>query len=76
MRPRTTQYRFWSVNKAGDTTAVRTSMVARQTGSAIRGRSSSASIGRLPICCHIRSYSRRTSSCVGCADHATPTRRR
>ena len=30
----------------------------------------------LPICCHIRSCSRRTSCCSGCADHATPTCRR
>ena len=52
MRPMTRQRRFSSVNKAGVTSEVRTSRVAPATGSVIRGRSSSASIGRSPSCRH------------------------
>ena len=54
MRPMTRQRKFSSVNKAGVTSEVRTSIVARATGSAIRGRSISASIGRSPSRRHIR----------------------
>ena len=65
MRPITRQRRFSSVNKAGVTSDARTSMVPHATGSVMRGRSSSASIGRSPSCRHIRAYSCRTSSLVG-----------
>ena len=52
--------------------AVRTSMVARPSGSVISGSSTSSSIRRFPICRQRRSYSSRTSSFVGCGDHRTP----
>ena len=44
--------------------------VASSAGSLISGRSISSSIVRLPSCDQIRSYSRRTSSSVGCGDQS------
>src|SRR5215467_2544385 len=64
--------RLGSVNNAGGTTLVRTSRLARDEGSLINGSSMSSSISRLPSCDHVRSYSRRASSAVGCDDHSTP----
>src|SRR6202051_4192845 len=68
----TRQARFASVYLAAANTLVRTSRVARQTGSVIMGRSMSSSIGRIPSCDQIRSYSRRASSSVGCGDQWMP----
>ena len=62
--------------KAGGRSSVSTSMVASDAGSVISGRSMRSSIGRLPSCDQIRSYSRRASSSVGCGDQSMPTRRR
>src|SRR5260370_9946960 len=63
--------RFASLNIAGGTTFVRTSRVARQGESLIRGVSMSSSIVRLPRCDQICSYSPRTSSSVGWGDQLT-----
>ncbi len=72
----TRQARLASVYLAAPNTLVRTSRVAREAGSVIMGRSTSSSIGRLPSCDQIRSYSRRASSSVGCGDQWMPKLRR
>ena len=48
IRQMTRESRFASVNKAGGTSLVRTSRVASDAGSLIKGRSTSSSIGRPP----------------------------
>src|SRR6202035_3391419 len=60
-----------SLNAAG-AIFVKTSIVARDAGSVIKGSSSMSSIERVASCSQIRSYSRRTSSSVGCGDHSIP----
>ena len=76
MRQITSEDKFSSQNSAGVMTSARTSRASRTSGSVIKGKSMSSSICRLPIWDQIRSYSRRTSSLVGCGDQSVPPRRR
>ena len=57
--------RFLSLSTAGTIALASTSIVASASGSLIKGRSIKSSISRRPSSAHVRSYSRRTSSCVG-----------
>jgi hypothetical protein len=76
IRRRRRQFRFSSVNTAAGRAGVRASRVARRSGSVMIGKSMSASIGRLPSCCQIRSYTCWTSSRVGWGDYSIPMSRR
>jgi MFS family permease len=62
------------VNNAGTNPLVKTSRVAIDAGSLIKGKSTSSSMARLPSWSQTRSYSRRTCSFVGWTGHSIPRR--